>query len=143
MKRFLLACLLAGGSLATLNSCTKEYITYTTPAITFDPTIAANKWTRLSPTSNIYKADLTFPEITNKIVDDGSIQVALMFTGDNGFLGSYDAIPATINGIHYSYNYANGRLTIYAEVRTTDTDLDINYPIRAKITMMEAEYGGN
>lgn len=142
MKRILLAFAIASVSLAAFTGCTKEYYTNSS-AITYDPVIQPNKWIPLSSGSSIYQAQLDFPEISNKIVDDGSLTVALMFTGENGFLGSYDAIPATINGVHYSYNYTSGRITIYAEVRTNDTDLDIDYPIKAKITIADAEYGGN
>ena len=142
MKKILLAFAIATASLATLSSCTKEYITLTSR--TYDPTIESTKWSRVSGATNLYSTTLDFPEINGRIVDDGNVQVSLRFTGANGkLLSSYNTIPATINGIHYSHEIDAGVLIIYAEILRNTGDLDIDHLIQAKVIISESEYAGN
>ncbi|MDR2285425.1 MAG: hypothetical protein LBE37_19590 [Sphingobacterium sp.] len=139
MKRLLLAFAIAGASLITLNSCTKEYITNYLPGITYTPTIKGKDWT-VDQGSIVYYKELVFPELDAKYFNSGTVQVHLEFADDKGF---YNAIPATIKGIHYSFDYKVGLITIFAEDRAGQTENALDKDIRAKITLTDADNGGN
>lgn len=139
MKRILLALAIASASLVTLNSCTKEYITNYLPGVTYTPTIAAGDWTR-DGNSNVYYKNLDFPELDAQYYDFGTVQVQLEFADSKGF---YNAIPATIKGIHYSFDYKIGMVTIFAEDRAGETVNALDKSIKAKITLTDADNGGN
>lgn len=140
MKKILLAFAVASASLMTLNSCTKEYITNYLPGVSYTPTISPDKWSKLSDNSNIYLTTLDFRELDRQYYETGTVQVALEF---NHAKGIYNAIPATINGIHYSFEYRIGSINILAEILPGGTTLDIDSNIKAKITLTDADNGGN
>lgn len=146
MKKILLAFALATASLVTFNSCTKEYITNNNmlPGVTYIATITPNTWTPISTGSNIYSIDIPFPELDQQYFDLGTIQVALQFSNaaNTAYLNNYNAIPATINQIHYSYEYFVGKITVFAEVRTDETSIDLDRNIKAKVTLTDAQNGG-
>lgn len=144
MKKILIAFALATASLVTFSSCTKEYITNNNylPGVTYIAEITPNTWTPIAPGSNIYSIDIPFPELDNQYFDLGTVQVALQLSNNAGYLNNYNAAPATINGIHYSYEYFVGKITVFAEILTNDTNLDIDRKIKAKVTLTDAENGG-
>ena len=141
MKRILLALAIASASLVTLNSCTKEYITNYLPGVSYPVEIKTNTWTQISAGSNIYSTTLPFPELDQQYYNSGTVQVALQLSDDQGYFDSYNAIPATINGIHYSFEYFVGEVVVYAEIQTNDATLDIDYPMKAKVTLTDADAG--
>jgi len=138
MKRILLALAIASASLVTLNSCTKEYITNYLPGVTYTTTIPAGDWTR-EGTSDIYYHDLSFDELDAQYYNFGTVQVHLEFTDSRGF---YNAIPATIKGIHYSFDYKIGTISIFAEDRLGGINA-LDKEIKVKVTLTDADNGGN
>ncbi len=139
MKRLLLAFAIAGASLITLNSCTKEYITNYLPGVTYTPTIKGGDWLR-DGNSNVYYKELEFRELDQRYYNVGTVQVQLEFADSKGY---YNAIPATIKGIHYSFDYKVGLITIFAEDRAGETTNALDKNITAKITLTDADDGGN
>jgi hypothetical protein len=140
MKKILLALAIGSVSLLTLNSCTKEYVTNNyLPGISYTTTVQPNQWVEDGEGSGIYAVDLEFPELDSKYYNFGTTQVALEFANTSG---AFDVIPATIRNTHYSFSYEIGFVTLFAETRTTST-ADIDRPIKVKITLTDAENGGN
>lgn len=140
MKKILLAFAIASASLITLGSCKKEYITNYLPGISYIPTVIPEDWNPIKTGSNIYAAPLKFKELDRQYQESGTVQVALEF---NYAKGTYNAIPATINGVHYSFEYKVGEVTLYAEILPGGTTQDIDENIKAKITLTDADFGGN
>lgn len=138
MKRVLLALAIASASLATLSSCTKEYITNYLPGVSYTTTIKAGDWTR-DGSSNIYFHDLDFPELDAQYYNFGTVQVHMEFSDSKGY---YNAIPATIKGIHYTYEYKVGTVSLYAEDRLGGTNA-LDKDIKVKVTLTDADNGGN
>ena len=135
MKKILLACLIGAASLATLGSCTKEYVTNYLPGVTYSTNVASDKW--VSKGDGIYTVDLDFPELDATYMDYGTVQVAAEFPET---AGSYDIFPATINGIHYSVNYAIGSVMIFAENRNSNPEAPV--AMKIKVTLTDADNGG-
>ncbi len=140
MKKILLAFAIASASLITLNSCTKEYITNYLPGVSYIPNVTPADWAPINTGSNIYSAPLKFKELDKQYQESGTVQVALEF---NYAKGTYNAIPATINGVHYSFDYKVGEVILYAEVLPGGSTQDIDSNIKAKITLTDADFGGN
>lgn len=140
MKKLLLAFAIATASLMTLNSCTKEYITNYLPGVSYTTTIAPNNWKLVTGSTNIYYAELKFNELDKQYYDYGTVQLALEFANAAGY---YNVIPATIKNVHYSYDYSVGYVTVFAELMSGGTTADINKNIKAKITLTDADNGGN
>ena len=68
------------------------------------------------------------------------MQVHLEFTDSKGY---YNAIPATIKGIHYSYEYKVGTVSLYAEDRLGSNLNALDKDIKVKVTLTDADNGGN
>ncbi|GGH04530.1 hypothetical protein FAZ19_05570 [Sphingobacterium alkalisoli] len=140
MKKILLALAIGSISLLTLNSCTKEYITNNfLPGITYTHTIQPGDWVEDGVGSGVYAVDIPFPELDAQYYNFGTTQVALEFANSST---AFDAIPATIRETHYSFSYQVGLVTIFAETRSPEAD-DIDRPIVVKITLTDADNGGN
>lgn len=140
MKKILLALAIGIVSLLTLNSCTKEYVTNNyLPGISFTTTVQPNRWVEDGEGSGVYAVDLEFPELDSQYYNFGTVQVALEFANSSG---AYDVIPATIRETHYSFSYEVGFVTLFAETRSPEAD-DIDRPIVVKITLTDADNGGN
>jgi len=140
MKKLLLAIAIATASLTTLNSCKKEYITNYLPGISYTTNIVPNNWQLVKNKSRSYYADLEFKELDKKYFDHGTVQVALEFSGKKGI---YQAIPATIEGVHYSFEYEVGFVVIYADIPVGGNTSAIDKDIKAKITLTDADNGGS
>ena len=142
MKKILLALAIASTSLVLLNSCTKEYITNNSylPGISYTPTVVPADWKPVAGATNIYAADLTFSELDATYYNSGTVQVALEFDNAKGF---FNAIPATIKNVHYSFDYAVGSVTIFAEILPGGNTSAIDRNIKAKITLTDADNGGS
>ncbi|NGM67369.1 hypothetical protein [Sphingobacterium sp. SGR-19] len=135
MKKILLALLIGTAALAVTSSCTKEYITNYLPGISYSPTVQSSSWEEISV--GLYQADLEFPELDETYYQSGTVQVAIRLPGSD----SYDIIPATINGVHYSVNYTVGWVTLFAEDRNDDYEAPPTMSV--KITLTDADAGGN
>lgn len=123
-----------------ITSCTEtEYIQ---PEPALNPNIAyvvelpANGWERVS--NRMVKFDIPMRDLTEYFVLQGNVAVALSFDNED----SYDALPATLDGISYSVNYGIGWVTI-----TMDDPLaeNVNIPaptglVVAKIILSETDY---
>ncbi|MBE8719474.1 hypothetical protein [Sphingobacterium pedocola] len=141
MKKILLALAIGSVSLLTLNSCTKEYITNNyLPGISYTHTIQPGDWLQDGEEDlGVYAVDIPFPELDAQYYNFGTVQVALEFANSKG---AYDVIPATIRETHYSFSYEVGYVTLFAETRSPEAD-DIDRPIVVKITLTDADDGGN
>jgi len=140
MKKLLLAIAIATASLTTLNSCKKEYITNYLPGVSYTTNVVPGDWELVKGKTNLYVAELKFKELDKKYFENGTVQVAIAFNNSKNI---YNAIPATINGVHYSFEYEVGFVVIYAEVLPGGNTTDINKDIKAKITLTDADNGGN
>lgn len=137
MKKLLLAFTIASASLATLNSCTKEYITNNSylPSITLVYDILANEWR--GPQHNKY-VDLQVKELDKPIMDQGAVTIALSLNGESTF----HTIPATIDGVAYSFEYSIGKIKIKAQDPILDNKIDVKIPSKMifKITLSDADF---
>lgn len=135
MKKFLLAFLIGMATLAATSSCTKEYYDIV-PSITMVYERTASQWQRNS--SNQIYIDLNVPELTSYYVNQGIVNLAISFDNEN----TYNAIPATIEAVSYSYDYATGSVRIYAEDPILESGISIDPPahIFVKISLTEADY---
>lgn len=136
MKRILLALAIASASLVTLNSCTKEYITNNyLPSQTMVYERVANDW---KGSGNRRYIDLPVKELTNYYLQQGIVTVA-MSTDDEK---SYQAIPATIDAVSYSFDYVVGSVRIFAEDPIMETGIDITVPQSAvfKVSLTDADF---
>lgn len=135
MKKFLLAFLVGTATLAVTSSCTKEYYD-TVPSITKIASKNANQWVLES--DNLIYVDVNVPELTDYYVDQGITNVSISFDQEK----TYNAIPATIEGVSYSYNYTTGSVRIYAEDPILESGVIIDPPshIVIKISLTEADY---
>lgn len=118
MKKILLALAIAGASLVTLSSCTKEYITEEIinnnylPGVSYVYTIKSNQWTQSEP--GIYRFEQNIADLDQRYFEDGHVSVAISYDNDKT---TYELIPATIGDYHFSANYSIGKVRIYAEYR--------------------------
>ena len=137
MKKLLLALAIGSASLLTLNSCTKEYIDYyeTVPSKTMVYERSANSW---QGNGNRKYIDLPVKELTNYYLKQGIVSVA-MSTDDEK---SYQAIPATIDGISFSFDYVVGSIRIYAEDPIMEAGINVQVPSNAvfKISLTDADF---
>lgn len=136
MKKILLACLIGAASLATLSSCTKEYITNTLPGVSYTINAPSSDWVYNG--EGIYVNELDFPELDAKYMEFGTVQVAVELPHTQG---TYDVIPVTIDNVHYSVNYSIGKVTLFAENRNEVPRAPGN--MKVKVTLRDADNGGN
>jgi len=137
MKNILLALAIGSASLLTLNSCTKEYIDYyeTVPSKTMVYERSASSW---QGSGNRKYIDLPVKELTQYYLNQGIVTVA-MSTDDEK---SYQAIPATIDGVSFSFDYVVGSVRIYAEDPIMEAGINVGLPAKAvfKISLTQADF---
>ena len=136
MKRLLLAFAIAGASLITFNSCTKEYITNNfVPSQTMIYERFAKDWT--GSKNSIY-VDLNVKELTQYYMDQGIVTLAMSQDGEKTF----QAIPGTIDGISYSFDYQLGSIRVYIEDPIMDNGVTIDPPAKAifKVSLTDADW---
>lgn len=137
MKKLLLALAIGSASLLTLNSCTKEYIDYyeTIPSKTMVYERSANSW---QGTGNRRYLDLPVKELTQYYINQGIVTVAMSTDNEK----SYQAIPATIDGVSFSFDYVTGSVRIYAEDPIMENGINVAVPANAvfKISLTEADF---
>ena len=134
MKKFLLALLIGTATLATTSSCKKEYYDVV-PSITMVYQRTANQWESLS--KNTKFVDLNVPELKNYYVNQGIVTLAISFDGEK----TYNGLPATINGISYSYDYATGSVRIYAQ-DPINADVPVLVPerVHVKVSLTQSDF---
>lgn len=136
MKKFLLAFLIGSATLTLGTGCTKEYVTNYLPGVSYTTNVASGDWTAVS--TGVYSVDLDFPELDGEYFQNGSVQVAIQLSSTSG---TYDVVPATINNVHYSVNYAVGSVILFAENRNVTPTRPENMIV--KVTLTDADNGGN
>lgn len=119
------------------SGCTKtEYVdNMINPNRTYVRILTPNNWQRVS--NNLVKYDVSLPALDSYYVDD-LVSVALSFDGE----ASYDAIPATIDGLSYSVNYTEGFITVFIQDPLNENFL-VPTPtgsIYMKVVISESEY---
>ena len=137
MKKLLLALAISGASLLTLNSCTKEYIDYyeNVPSKTMVYERSASSW---QGTGNRKFLDLPVKELTKYYLEQGIVTVAMSIDNEQ----SYQAIPATIDAVSFTYDYVVGSVRIYAEDPIMESGINVGVPNNAvfKISLTEADF---
>ncbi len=141
MKRLLLTLTIAATTLAAMTSCTKEYITEeyydTVPAKTmvYEKTATKYPW---QGTDNAAYFTLPVQELTAYYINQGIVSLAI--SPDNET--TYQTIPATINGVAYSYDYKVGSVTIYAEDPIMEDGSRIEVPdnLVIKVSLIDADW---
>ena len=101
MKKILLAFLIGTATLAVTSSCTKEYYDVV-PSITMVYERTANQW-GVDELDTDY-VDLNVPELRDYYVNQGIVNVAISFDDEK----IYFAVPTTLDGVAYSYDYTTG-----------------------------------
>src|SRR5690606_16290678 len=109
MKKFLLTFLIGTATLAMTSSCTKEYYDTVVPSITMVYERTANQW-RVDDLDTDY-VELAVPELKDYYVNQGIVNVAISFDNEQ----TYFAVPTTLDGVAYSYDYTTGSVRIYAQ----------------------------
>lgn len=134
MKRILLAIAIASASLATMSSCTKEYYDMV-PSKTMIYERSANQW---QGTGNRKYIDLPVKELTSYYLQQGVVSVAMSTDNET----SYQAIPATIDAVSFSYDYVVGSIRVYAEDPIMETGVNVTLPANAvfKISLTDADF---
>jgi len=134
MKKIILALLIATTTVTTFSSCTKEYITNYLPSKTLVYERSDNQW---SGSGNRKYIDLPVRELSEYYLLQGTVNIHM--STDNE--ATYQAIPAVIEAVSFSYDYVIGSVRIYAEDPIME---NINVPIPAKavfkITLTDADY---
>ncbi|UIR56600.1 hypothetical protein LZQ00_01965 [Sphingobacterium sp. SRCM116780] len=134
MKRLLLALLIGSATLTSFSSCTKEYVTPVSKTMVYERT--ANQW-KANSSKDKY-VDLDVPELSNYYVDQGVVTLAMSFDNEQ----TYNALPATIDGVSYNYDYTTGSVRIYAQDPIFENGTTINVPnhVFVKVTLTEADF---
>lgn len=138
MKRILLSFVLATVSAAILSSCTKEYYeTYydTVPSKTMVYERSASSWQNTSDPARKY-VDLPVQELTQYYLNQGIVTVAMSVDNEE----SYQAIPATIDAISFSYDYVVGSVRIYAEDPLMGAAISVPANAVFKVSLTEADW---
>lgn len=136
MKKILLALVLVSASVAFLGSCTKEYYDMV-PSKTFiyEKTSTRYPW---EGSDNSGYFTLPLPELTQYYVNQGIVTVAI--SKDNE--ATYQAMPATINGIAYFYEYWVGQIRVYGEDPIMEEGSYVELPenLVIKVSLTDADW---
>ncbi|WP_164108782.1 MULTISPECIES: hypothetical protein [Sphingobacterium] len=138
MKRILLALAIAGASLATLSSCTKEYITNNSlPGVSYVYPVKSNQWTRISGT-NTFEFRQNIGDLDDRYFQDGNVSVAISYDNNKT---TYEIIPATIEDFDYSANYSIGVVRIFAEDIGSGSTVSPPGDMYIKVVLTDNEIG--
>lgn len=134
MEKYLI--ILVGAVLMVTTSCTTKEYYDVVPSISIIYQKTDSQWSEFD-TYNIY-TDLDVPELTRYYVEQGIVNVAMSFDNES----TYNGLPATIDGVSYSYDYAVGSIRIYAQDPIMEEGIEINIPERVhfKVSLTEARY---
>lgn len=136
MKKLLLTFLIGTATLAMTSSCTKEYYDTVVPSITMVYERTASQW-RVDDLDTDY-VDLSVPELTDYYVNQGIISVAISFDNEQ----TYFAVPTTLDGVAYSYDYTTGSVRIYAQDPILEDGISVDIPehLVIKVSLTEADF---
>ncbi|SKB47193.1 hypothetical protein SAMN05660841_00729 [Sphingobacterium nematocida] len=139
MKRILLALAIAGASLATLSSCTKEYITNNNslPGVSYVYPVKSSQWVRINGT-NTYEYRQNITDLDDRYFQDGHVSVAISYDNNKT---TYEIIPATIADYDYSANYSIGVVRIFAEDIGTGNTVNPPEDMYIKVVLTDTEVG--
>lgn len=137
MKKMLTLLLVSVVSLTSFNSCTKEYIDYydLVPTITMVYEQSNNDW---SGVDNNALLTINIPELTQYYINQGVVNVAISMDNEK----SYHTIPATFEGVSYSYSYQVGKITIRAQDPILEDGIFVDVPSKAfiKVSLTETDW---
>lgn len=137
MKKALTLLLVSIVSLTTFNSCTKEYIDYydLVPTITMIYERTNKDWSGMD---NDAILTLNVPELTQYYINQGVVSVAISMDNEK----SYRTIPATFEGVSYSYSYQVGKITIHAQDPILEEGIFVEVPPKAfiKVSLTETDW---
>jgi O-glycosyl hydrolase len=121
---------------AFISGCTTKEYYEVVPSMTIIYQKTASQWMENS-TYDVY-TDLAIPELTKYYVEQGIVTVALSFDNEN----SYNGLPATIDGVSYSFDYRTGNIRIYAQDPIMEEGIEVFIPerIHLKVSLTEANY---
>lgn len=136
MKKILLALVLLSSSGAFLSSCTKEYYdTVPSKTMIYEKSSSRYPW---EGSDNSAYFTLPIPELTQYYVNQGIVSVAISMDNE----ATYQAIPATIYGVSYSYEYWPGQLRIYGEDPIMEDGSYVELPddLVIKVSLSDADW---
>ncbi|PRD45587.1 hypothetical protein [Sphingobacterium haloxyli] len=136
MKKILLAIFIGTATVAVTSSCTKEYYDTVVPSITMVYERTASQW-EVDDLDTDY-VDLNVPELTDYYVNQGIVNVAISFDDEE----TYFAVPTTLDGVSYSYDYTTGSVRIYAQDPILEDGVPVPIPqhLFIKISLTEADF---
>lgn len=137
MKRILLAFAIAGASLATLSSCTKEYITNSLPGVSYVYPVKSNQWVRIAGT-NTFEYRQNIADLDDRYFQDGHVSVAISYDDDDT---TYEIIPARIADYDFSANYSIGVVRIFAEDIAGEATVISPKNMYIKVVLTDTEIG--
>ena len=139
MKKLLLALVVTTASFFAFTSCTKEYYEEyydMVPSKTMIYERSASQW---EPDGSArHYIDLPVGELTQYYVNQGIVSVAMSVDDEESYL----ALPATYEGIAYSFDYVVGSVRIYAQDPIIDAGVTITPPANAvfKVSLTDADW---
>src|SRR5690606_34509942 len=82
--------------------------------------------------------DLNVPELRDYYVNQGIVNVAISFDDEQ----TYFAVPTTLDGVAYSYDYTTGSVRLYAQDPILDSGIAVPIPqhLFIKISLTEADF---
>lgn len=82
--------------------------------------------------------DLDVPELRDYYVNQGIINVAISFDNEK----TYFAVPTTLDGVAYSYDYTTGSVRLYAQDPILEDGVSVPIPehLFIKISLTEADF---
>lgn len=134
MRKLLLASVITSIVILTLSSCTKEYFNEYLPGRTFIYERTADQW---RGDNNDAFLELQIKELDTQLMLQGSVTIAMSSNNE----ATYYTIPATINGVAYSFEYSRGKIIIKAQDPVLE-DFDVTVPDLSvfKITLTDADF---
>ena len=135
MKKYLFLMIALVG-LVGMSGCSKDDDGYYNPNRTFVYTVTQNEWS-LNDDGSITH-DINLPELTDYYITYGFVSVAISSDGEQ----SYEIIPATVDGVAYSANYAVGSVVIRGQDPLVDPEFPINpgATVTVKIVLSDSDF---
>jgi hypothetical protein len=139
MKRLLFAALIGTATLVSFSSCTKEYVTNYLPGVSYKTEVKSNSWA-VDQAGYSFSNELDFPELDAKYFDHGHVGVAVSFDNDPAF---FINVPSAIGDYNYRVEYKIGKVYLYADYVGSNTRPAPPTDMFVKVTLTDADDGGN
>jgi hypothetical protein len=137
MKKLIIIGLSSWLCIGTLNSCKKIYNDYyeVVPSKVMVYKANASQW---SGEGNRKYIDFNVPELTQYYVNQGIVTLAMSMDNEK----TYNALPAVIDGVSYSFDYMAKSVRLYAEDPIMEDHINVYVPdnIYVKIGLTEADF---